>query len=154
VQADPVTMSDMLIALLIVAGLFLVCGVAVGRAGRDSLRGEIQQLRVDLANVTGARDTLATAYDGMRHIASESLKIAHSEAFPRKTITPQQHTQLEQQFDFTKIQPDYIPPFVANCPRCSVSVREDNWPQECPSCGTCFDEFGKLAGLDADVVIE
>lgn len=34
--------------------------------------------------------------------------------------------------------PDYKSPQVKFCPECNISVRSDDWPQECPACHCTF----------------
>lgn len=41
-------------------------------------------------------------------------------------------------FKASEYLPDYAAPEAKNCPECSVSVRSDSWPQECPACGCTF----------------
>lgn len=124
----------MLIVLSVLALILMavfICGVSLGRTGRD-------QLRLELANLKGKHETLTGAYQDMRRIAGEAWTLAHERHFPEKAITPKQHEQLEKQFDFESVRPNYVAPEVKFCPGCSVSVRADTWPQECPACGCTF----------------
>ena len=100
----------MLIAFLIfvsLAAFFLTVGIAIGRAGREQLRAESQELREKLAAVNGAHETLQTCYADLRRIASEAWQLAYQRHFPDKTIiSPEQLKQLEKQFNFESGKPD------------------------------------------------
>lgn len=138
----------MLIAFLIVASIvaafFLVCGIAIGRAGRD-------HLRLELAHLKGKHETLSSAYGDMERIARESLKAAQArhfpqEQFPIKDSVESMERKVKSVLDS---RPDYIAPEAKNCPICFVSVRAEAWPQPCPACGTLFgDEWQELFPLD------
>jgi hypothetical protein len=156
-------MAVMLIVLIAFAFILFaafICGVAIGRTGRDSLRAEIHRLREEVANVTGARDTLQITYDHMREIAKNALVVAREKHFPQTgcvkchaiadTYVPVDGANhcwgcfaafLDTRHGPESVahsMPDYVPPEVKNCPACNVSVRSDSWPQECPACGCTF----------------
>lgn len=100
------------------------------------LREEIQRLREALANVLGQRDAF-------REQAREAIRLAHEKHFPKQpVILNRDNSEAVRGFeDFISRSlygPDYVPPEVKNCPECSVSVRAESWPQECPACHCTF----------------
>lgn len=141
-ECRPEICRTMLIVLIIFAFLLLavfVCGVAIGRVGRD-------HLRVQLATLRGEHKTLVEAYADMRRIAGELLKAAHEKHFPKDDLilTWDSRKRLDEAPEqyivrvYDEGQANYVPPVEKHCPECSVSVRSETWPQECPACHSVF----------------
>jgi hypothetical protein len=122
-----------LLAFSLVLLAVFVFGVLVGHAGRE-------RLRLELANLRGKHDTLAEAYQHMREIAAQALAVARARHFPAQMINPEQHEQLERQFNFQSVVADPDPFRVENCPKCAWSCRASEWPVTCKVCGTVFGD--------------
>lgn len=121
----------------------------------QSLRAEIQRLREVVARLTGERHTLRKSYDDMRSIARAALEVAHKKEFPAEKddllITWTRRPKPPEDVEAYRVEylPDADPHSVKNCPKCSVSVRATEWPQQCPN-SNCRTWFGDE--LDADVI--
>lgn len=124
----------MLIAFITYAFVILAVflfGICIGYQGRE-------RLRLEVADLKGRYETLLVTYQQMRELAGRALGLAHEKHFPSKVISPEQLKNIEEQFKFNIPAHSYFPPHAKNCPECSVSVRSDDWPQECPACGCTF----------------
>ena len=159
----------MLITFLLLPLLIaFICGVAIGRAGRD-------RLRLELAQLIGKHETLRIAYQDMRRIAYEAIQAAKEKHFPKADppitraerddlrrelgqlfrmhgITLQETPQDDmerQRKAAADARPNYRAPEVEHCSKCAVAVRASSWPQPCPACGTLIDPI-----LDANEIKE
>lgn len=119
----------MLITLFIFAFILFtvfVCGIAIGRKGRELLR-------LELSNLRGKHETLAESYQDMKRIAGEALETARKKHFPANLVGERGPELIR-----SGVRGTYLPPTEKHCPECSVSVRSDSWPQECPACHSVF----------------
>ena len=105
------------------------------------LTQEIQRLRELLARTEGERDSF-------REMAREAIGLAKEKHFPE----PYQHDRggFMTYSHSQPIRPNRPPPAneyefsytervqAKNCPECSVSVRSESWPMECPACHCVF----------------
>jgi hypothetical protein len=106
------------------------------------LRAEIQYLRELLARTEGERDNLKQGYEGMREIAAKALEVAKERC---STVGGPLNAKCEREAGHDGLHmssrtylADYVAPEVKNCPECSVSVRSETWPMECPACHCTF----------------
>ena len=118
-----------LIVVSIVAFIFLVIGIAIGRSGREQLRIEIASLRERLA---GAE----SRYTESRRITGELLEVVKGNLGLTQKAGIVYHYGQES---VERARADYVAPTVEHCSECSVAVRAESWPQPCPNCGTMIN---------------
>jgi hypothetical protein len=136
-----------LIALLLVGWLKRL----VLTAQLKKARSDYFTLREDYSAVRAANETLKQSYQDMRDIAAEAIKAAAEQHFPAQIPKVDETPgEVEKRIRSTaRAQTDFVPPAVANCPRCAVSIRTETWPQQCPACRTLFNADGSLDTLEA-----
>lgn len=114
----------------------------------QALRAEIQRLRERAAQLTGERDALKASSDKMTEIAREALGALRRQEFPKSPPPICLKGKQNEDGDFivefidpSRYLPDADRFSVKNCPKCSVSVRATEWPQQCPN-SNCRTWFG------------
>ena|SRR5216683_2429181 len=112
---------------------------------------ERHEVELHAAQLTGALEKTEKAYEDMKRIANEALKVAHKQEFPK--IADGEHeikriwVDNQEVYDSNAYLPDPDPYEVKNCPQCFVSLRATEWPQRCPTCKSFFGDE-----LDADLI--
>lgn len=129
-----------------VAVVFLFIGIAIGNTGRE-------QLRIELANLRGKHETLSEAYNHLRELAGQAFDLAKARHFPQPTASDDLLIEYESRRspdEVARSMANYVPPTVKNCPKCSVSVRAQDWPQYCPACGEAIGDDEILNATEID----
>ena len=105
----------------------------------------IAQLREQIASLMGQLAQCEQKAEGYKGIAEQALELARKEQFKEDEPLPKQvirdfHSMTPEQQDRYQdaLWRSHKPPEVKHCPECNVSVRSEDWPQECPACHVVF----------------